>query len=41
MTLYSEQNVEIMPCQRCMQSDDLEKVPTHLMSDVYTLGFEQ
>ena len=23
-----------------MQSNDLEKVPTHLMSDVYTLGFE-
>ena len=22
-----------------MQSNDLDKVPTHLMSDVYTLGF--
>ena len=40
MTFYSEPNVEIMPCQCCMQSDDMEKVPTHLMSDVYTLGFE-
>ena len=40
MTFYSEPNVEIMPCQCCMQSDYFEKVPTHLMSDVYTLGFE-
>ena len=40
MTLYSEPNVEIMPCQCCMQSDDLEKVPTYIMSDVYTLGVE-
>ena len=40
MTFYSEPNGETMPCQCCMQSNDLEKVPTHLMSDVYTLGFE-
>ena len=26
-----------MPRQCCMQSSDLEKVRTHLMSDVYTL----
>ena len=37
MTVYSEPNGEIMPRQCCMQSSDLEKVRTHLMSDVYTL----
>ena len=37
MIFYSEPNGETMPCQCCMQSNDLEKVPTHLMSDVYTL----
>ena len=36
MTVYSEPHGEIMPCQWCMQSSDLDKVPTHLMSDVYT-----
>ena len=40
LTFYSEPNVEIMPCSCCMQSNNLEKVPTHLMSSVYTLGFE-
>ena len=36
LTVYSEPHGEIMPCQWCMQSSDLDKVPTHLMSDVYT-----
>ena len=36
ITVNSEPNGEIMPCQCCMQSSDLDKVPTHLMSDVYT-----
>ena len=36
MTVYSEPHGEIMTCQCCMQSSDLDKVPTHLMSDVYT-----
>ena len=35
MTVYSEPHVEIMPCQCCMQSSDLDKVPTHLMSEEY------
>ena len=35
MTVYSEPNGEIMPRQGCIQSSDLEKVRTHLMSDVY------
>ena len=36
LTVYSEPHGKIMPCQWCMQSSDLDKVPTHLMSDVYT-----
>ena len=39
MTVYSEPQGEMMPCQWCMQSSDLVKVPTHLMSDVYTFVF--
>ena len=36
MAVHSEPNGEIMPRQCCIQSSDLEKVRTHLMSDVYT-----
>ena len=36
LTVYYEPNGEIMPCQCCLQSCDLDKVHTHLMSDMFT-----